>query len=374
MLRYFLPPLLLVWCLPTSTFAQSPPTAPPSAFTKPSVQAQKRGAQPPGSRSSFSAGPFPYQRFAASNDRGFAEIQCVRLNTQWSVCKHISPDLFFALVKDRRILGTWPGAIMAGGGSRFEAVIADLDGDHKEELIVADSTGINTAGHALWQLSIFPNYQERGFTKPLQFTTEQYAAAGTFMQTPGDPRCNLLITEWQLHVFEPRSEAFKAYDYIGRWYHYKDGFLEPLAGRPIRVRRWSDTWYRVPRSRQTPYDWLSHPTAKTFTEEPLTRTALVAEVRGEIVNVVKTKNPAMDTERLDISLRLLTGETRVYYWYDDDLTDQPNEVCHLGDARTGILFPMDYEPADLKAWLVGKQVRLVDYKSRYKSVRRILWV
>jgi hypothetical protein len=372
MLRPLLLALWLLW--PVSTRVPSPRISPTTAEPKAIAQALPSAAQQPGSTSSFSAQPFPHQRFAASNDREITEVQCVRLNAQWSVCKHLFPDLFFALVKDRRIVGTWPGAIIAGGGSRYEAVIADLDGDHKDELIVADCTGINTAGHVLWQLSIFPNYEERGFTKPLQFTTEQYAAAGTFLQTPGDPLCNLLITEWQMRVFEPRSEAFKAYDYIGRWYHYKDGFLEPIAGRSFRVRRWSDDWYRVPLRRQTPYDWLSHSTAKTFTEEPLTRTDIVAEVRGEIVHVLKTKNPETDAEPLDISLRLPSGATRNYHLYGDDLTDEPDQFCHLGDARTGILFPKDYEPADLKAWLVGQQVRMVDYKSPYTAVRRILWV
>jgi hypothetical protein len=293
---------------------------------------------------------------------------------QWSVCKHLFPDLFFALVKDRRILGTWPGAIIAGGGSRFEAVLADLDGDHQAELIVADCTGINTAGHELWQLSIFPDFTARRFTKPLQFTTEQYAAAGTFLQTPGDPLCTLLITEWQMRVFEPRPDAFKAYDYIGRWYHYQEGALEPMVGRPLRVRRFSDDWYRVPLRRQTPYDWLAHPAAKTFAEEPLARTQIVAEVRGEIVQVGKTKNPDTDVERLDISLRLPSGAIRDYHLYGDDLTDEPDQFCHIGDARTGILFPKNYEPADLQKWLVGKHVRMVDYQSPYEAVRRILWV
>ncbi|MBS1808665.1 MAG: hypothetical protein JST84_10780 [Acidobacteria bacterium] len=371
MLRLLLLALWLLW--PVNTRVPNPLTNTSTAETKALSQVLPSTAQQPGSTSSFSARPFPHQRFAASNDRGITEVQCVRLNAQWSVCKHIIPDLFFALVKDRRIVGTWPGAIIAGGGSRYEAVIADLDGDHKTELIVADCTGINTAGHVLWQLSIFPNFEERGFSKPLQFTTEQYAAAGTFLQTPGDPLCNLLITEWQMRVFEPRSEAFKAYDYIGRWYHYKEGALEPIVGRQFRVRRWSDDWYRVPLRRQTPYDWLAHPASKTFTAEPLTRTDIVAEVSGEIVRVAKVATEH-GSERLDISLHLQNGTTREYHLYGDDLTDEPDQFCHIGEARTGILFPQDYEPADLKAWLIGKQVRMVDYKSPFNAVRRILWV
>ena len=119
---------------------------------------------------------------------------------------------------------------------------------------------------------------------------------------------------------------------------------------------------------------VSHPASKTFTEEPLTRTDIVGEVRGEIVQVSKTKNPDTDAERLDISLRMPSGETRDYHLYGDDLTDKPDQFGHIGDARTSILFPKDYAPADLQTWLVGKQVRMVDYKSPYTAVRRILWV
>ena len=322
-----------------------------------------------GNKSSFVARPFLYHRVAVPEQKSYRDIYCVQVNAHWSVCKHISPDLDFALLKDQRIIGTWPTEIGVPGGSRFEVVTTDLDGDHKDDLIVADCVGINTGVEIFWRLSIFPNYQER----PLQFITEQYAAQGTFLQTPGDPLCNLLITEWQYGVYEPHSKDFKAWDYIGRWYHYKAGLLEPVVGRPFRVRRWSDAWYRVPLHRQTPYDWLTHPTAKTFPSEPLTRAEIVAEVRGEIIQVAKIETES-GNQRLDISLHLPTGETRAYHLYGDDLTDQLDQFCHLGDARTGILLPKDYEPADLQAWLVGKQVRMVDYQSRYQAVRRILWV
>ena len=321
----------------------------------------------------FTARPFPYRRFQITNDRSFPEVMCVRIASSWKVCKHNYPDPFFVLVKDGRSVGSWPAEIMVGGGSTFEAVTADLDGDHKDELIVADCLGMNTGVEVFWRLAIFPNYQARGFTPPLQFISEQYAAAGTFLQTAGDPLCNLFVTEWQYGVFEPHPKDLKDWDYIGRWYRYQAGLLEPIAGRPFWVRRWSQAWYRVPLSRQTPYAWLTHRAAKTFAEEPLTRWDIKAEVRGELVNVIKSKNPSTDAERLEISLRLSTGETRSYYLYGDDLTDQPDQFGHIGDARTGILFPKDYAPADLKAWLVGKQVRMADYQSLHSAVRRVLW-
>lgn len=81
-----------------------------------------------------------------------------------------------------------------------------------------------------------------------------------------------------------------------------------------------------------------------------------------------------ESTRLEITLRLSTGETRVYQWYGVDLTEESNQISHLGDERTGILLPNDYAPADLNAWLIGKQVRIADYKSRYDAVRRVLWV
>lgn len=176
-----------------------------------------------------------------------------------------------------------------------------------------------------------------------------------------------------MYIFEPRPPDLRDWDYIGRWYHYKEGALEPIVGREFRVRRWTDAWYRVPRLRQNPYDWLKHSSAKVYDAEPLTRTKIVAEVRAEIVKVAKVIDEH-ESARLDITLRLSTGETRAYQWYGVDLTEESNQISHLGDARTGILLPNDYEPADLNGWLVGKQVRIADYKSRYEAVRRILWM
>lgn len=193
MLRFLLLTLLLIYYLSAGTFVRHPATL--SATSKPSVQEARQRTASAGTLRPFSARPFPYRRVAVPDPHTFTEVQCINLNSHWSICKHRSPDLFFALIKDKRIVGTWSAEIMVGGGSRFEAVMVDLDGDHKDELVVANCTGINTAGHALWRLSIFPNFAERGFTKPLQFITEQYAAQGTFLQTPGDPLCNLLITE-----------------------------------------------------------------------------------------------------------------------------------------------------------------------------------
>jgi hypothetical protein len=374
MLRSILLTLLLIFCFSAESSVRQPATI--SAILKPNDQDARQQTEPAGNTPTFSARPFPYQRVAMHPKQSYQDKYCVMMNTQWTVCHHVpldSDEVYFALMKEGRLVGTWPSQMGVEGGARFEVVTADLDGDHHAELIVAHCLGSNTASHEIWRLAIIPNFATRGFTKPLQFNTEQYAAAGTFLQTPGDPLCNLLIAEWQLYVFEPQPPHHKDFDFIGRWYHYKEGMLEPIVGRVFRVRRWADAWYRVPVARQNPYDWLRHPSAKIYDAEPLTRTEIVSKVRGEVVKAARGIDE-YDNRRLDISLRLPTGETRDYHLYSDDLVSEPDQISHLGDARTGTLLPNDYKPPDLNVWLVGKQVRIVDYKSRYDAVRRILWV
>jgi hypothetical protein len=46
----------------------------------------------------------------------------------------------------------------------------------------------------------------------------------------------------------------------------------------------------------------------------------------------------------------------------------------LGDGRSRIAYSKDYEPADIKAWLVGRGARVSIYKGDFDILSRIGWI
>ncbi|TYQ27300.1 hypothetical protein [Pseudanabaena sp. UWO310] len=96
----------------------------------------------------------------------------------------------FILERDNKEIGNWKAKFSL----KFDAFEVDLDGDGRQELIVAEHNGTsNGLGVAYWTIYIFsdPAYP---LPKPMQFETQEYGKLGTFV--PDGDRFEVWTTQW----------------------------------------------------------------------------------------------------------------------------------------------------------------------------------
>ena len=124
------------------------------------------------------------------------------------ICKAISgAETSFVFELNGTDIGKWPASTYNGGDSTFELLGGDLDGDGNDQIVIADLAKIsNGMGVHTWTISIFPNLQNFGFQRPLEFSVAEFGARGTFVKHPGKRRCQILVTDGNTWT-TPRAEA-----------------------------------------------------------------------------------------------------------------------------------------------------------------------
>ncbi len=330
--------------------------------------------------------PFQLLRYISPvepSNTPYERAHCVDIDNGLRVCKYIShSETFFAIEKNGSTLGEFETSTYHGGTSRFEVLRSDLDGDGKTELIIANSNGMsNGIGLQYWTISILPDPLKIGFKQPLEFSVEEYGAEGTLAKLAGDRHRNILATEWQWSAIKEPTKYGGLY-LVGRWFHYKSGVLEPVAGKPVLVRRYL---LGFEKERLDTYDdflkpltWLSHRLTKSLFVDPIVKFKEISSLRGSIQTTNKpAKSPSTESYRdrpEQILVRLDNGKSALYHYSDDGSKTIDTSYFRIGNAQSGILYPKRYVPAKGNQWLVGKRVRITSYKDQYDEVRNIIWV
>jgi len=264
---------------------------------------------------------------------------------QWEVS--ISPDptaLFFRF----------------GTASDFQVVRADLDGHGRPELVVAMLESSDDLARSHWTVAILDG--DTSEADPLTFEMDNWGA-GTLV--PGGPtgRCDLLQTEWT-EAWEP-ARPWTGWYLLGRLLGYGDGALAPLPSQPLFARRLlrSDQNGTVPASPTlevaTPAVDLSSPETGLRRIEPMAERERAFVERGVVHAHREDGSLSIETTGRLVELVPGAAGQRGY--------------ARLGDAATGRLYPMDYQPRDAD-WLVGRQVAITTYLWEGYEYRNLVWV
>lgn len=318
---------------------------------------------------------------APDNPYVYAEHRshCAQAGKNLRICKAISgADVAFVFELNSTQIGKWPTSTSTGGGSRFEVLKGDLDGDQIDEIIVANLIGISSMGIHWWTISIFPNPQVFGFQPPLEFSVEEFGARGTFVRHPGDRRCQILVTEWQDLDHPKRGNGMYI---IGRWYHYNKGKLIPLKERPTIVRRYlfkfAEHVGRTQDDPAVPLRWFKNAQTETINFDPSTSGKETSTFKGVIKNVIMPGSQDGDRE-LKIEVNLASGASRVYIQSVRSFEDTDGYFFRFGSGKSEKIYPKDYYPVDLSNWLLGKRVDVTAYELSFLGsrlgTRQIIWL
>ena len=270
-----------------------------------------------------------------------ADPICARLGTD-EVCQSQPPP---------DSTGTYPQARMTRGGDTWEASYGPVN--HDMRLLDVDGTRLvatwwaitNGIGVPLWELRILP---ATGGPPVVTFEVQEFDPDGGSFATHAG-RTVLWTTEWW-NGPDPTGRRRPGTYLVGRPFTLDAHGIVPATDLPIRARRLRTYFQNEPGG---PVRWLADRRAVTWRTDPLLR-GTAATTRGTVTEAAFTlddSGPPVFTVTLHTDAGTAQTLVSSVEWTD------MSSFSHLGDGPSGRLFPENYRPADVSAWLVGRRVR-----------------
>ncbi len=301
---------------------------------------------------------------------GCINASCLQIKEDLRICKCLkdkkAAEGAFILYQGQIQKIQWRTACNYGETSDFEILECDMDGNGKKEIIVANFNGqSNGMGVTYWTLSII---DPQNYRRPLFFDVEDYGD-GSIYWDEKEKRCNVLATSWEWLKDPKLGEGLY---FIGRFFRYKSGILEPLADSKIRARRYLFSFQNErgntfskneDMDTGAPLQWLTNSKTETRRLDPaLDKFKGGPTTEGIIKEVILDR----DGKNQKISV-LLNKEKMINYIYPGiDESNLKDIIDRFVDYKSGMSYPNVYIPVDPKQWLVGKRV---DIFSRYDATR-----
>ncbi len=228
-----------------------------------------------------------------------------------------------------------------------------LDDDAPLETAIAVAVEQNDLGMSRWQVAIVDApFDGRALT----FEAANFGA-GSFVQA--GRHADILAADWVL-ADEPGRDG-DGYYLLARQYRYARGALSPADDATLLSRRlfysFKPTRVAGPVVTGSVRDDLAHAQSRARSTEP--------EVE---LNVASQGNARVEHAVADTVLGLrLGGATEI-------VESRQGTIRRLGDARTGLLYPPNYVPADPSA-LVGRDALVVEYQPPWWAEPfRVAWL
>jgi hypothetical protein len=283
----------------------------------------------------------------------------------------------FSISKNNDELGTIPASVnMASTIDNFYAYYGDLDKNNSAELVVVDFDGqSNGMGISFYTINIFPDFQTKGFQKPISFGTQEFGANGTFVYDAKANETLILITDF--NGLENISQKEGTY-FVGRFFRYQNGLLKPATDKPIYARRYLYSFenerYRTEKNPLRPWLWLNSPKAQKikvdteFSVKPVTNETGVVEKVETVTENAKELDETKKVEIKQITVKLNSGEIKTivfrknpdYIELDSDKGKIFPEI--FGIAPNNLSLPKDLDLSLVLGNLEGRKVVINSYK------------
>ena len=283
----------------------------------------------------------------------------------------------FSVGKNGSEFGSIDASIDAASSiDNFYAFYGDLDKNKSAELAVVDFDGqSNGLGVSYYSVSIFPDFETKGFQTPLTFSTEEFGEKGTFVYDAKANETLILITDF--NGLDNISKKDGTY-FVGRYFRYQDGLLKPAADKPILARRYTNSFQserlRTYENPLRPFLWLSSPNTQKlrndpeFSVKPLTSQTGTIEKYEEIKSDVKSEDgevtDSVYTEQ--ITVKLDSGETKIIILSENsnNPTQTDDRKIHpeiFGISPANISLPKGFSPISVFGKLEGRKVIINSY-------------
>ncbi|WP_156341299.1 hypothetical protein [Pseudanabaena sp. 'Roaring Creek'] len=266
------------------------------------------------------------------------------------------------LEENSKEIGRWNSGICNRAycrGDFFDAFEIDLDGDGKQELIIARLLGSNTLGVAYWNIYIFQDPSIAPFQLLMHFVTNDYNRLGTFV--PDGDRFEVWTTQW--------AWTGETTGIIGQQWRYRNGELIP-TDHPV-LRRWLSFNFAAERSQthhdpRIPYLWLANPKAQAYEENPLLQPYEITSIEDgtiqDVRNVSDINNSCTEKSILDcmivVDFKPDFGDPQSYI-YARKSTSNLLGFYYFGDWSSRRIYPVSYLPSDPQKWLKDKRGKII---------------
>lgn len=280
----------------------------------------------------------------AAKIAGLADSFCVNLANQTSVCKgreaiEDGDGKYFVFQNGQKKGEIGASLGVYGSSENFFAFYGDLDKNKSAELVVVDfDSQSNGMGISFYTINIFPDFQTKGFQKPLTFGTQEFGKDGTFVYDAKTNETLILITDF--NGLDNLSNNGGTY-FVGRFFRYQNGMLKPATDKPIYARRYLNSFqnerFRTEKNPLRPWLWLNTPKAKQIKVDTEFNDSLSSET-GVVEKVETiTENGKDDDEGEKIEIRqaivkLNSGVTKTIV-----LSKNPDYIALESDK--GKIFP-----------------------------------
>lgn len=294
-------------------------------------------------------------------------------------------DSYFEVGKGRYNLGKIDASINAFGGTidNFHVYYGDLDNNKSAELIIVDFNGQgNGLGVRYFTISIFPDFQTKGFTQSLSFTDYEFGVNGTFIYDADKKETLILLTEF---IDSDKIDAKRGSGLylIGKYFRYQNGLLKPAYDKPILARRYlnsfeKERWKTIDNPR-APYLWFNSPATHKLTADPEFLNKPAASQTGVIEKFerLEEKHKTDDGEQTvkfeQITVKLDSGEIKtIVLARHDEMPEMESLKSKLVPDTFGVLPKKFSLPSYLNPVLSihnfeGKKVQLDSYKITNES-------
>lgn len=291
-------------------------------------------------------------------------------------------DGFFEISRGSKALGEIPGAIaQAAGIDKFDAFWGDIDKNSSAELVIVDFIGESMGmGIDYYNVYIFPDFETRGWQPPLEFSTEEFGARGTFVYEPKTNETLILITDFNgLDNISPQKAGTY---FVGRFFRYSGGKLKPALDKPVYARRYLRSFekqrFADESDSRRPWLWLDTPQAQKLKNDPeFSLTPLTSE--GGTIERVETiirkgeneENP-QEYKLTQVIVKMDSGATKIVGLWGagsdggsgEEPEDEKGKILPeiFGVAPANISLPQGISPLDIWENLEGKKIILNSYQ------------
>ncbi|WP_271254832.1 FG-GAP repeat protein [Pseudanabaena sp. Chao 1811] len=286
---------------------------------------------------------------------------------------HQFKDIFI-LEKDNKEIAKWNAATYSMGFNAFEA---DLDGDGRQELIVASHNGTsNGLGVSYWTIYVLADPSVYPIQTPMRFSTQDYGGIhGTFV--PDGEQFEIWTTAWEW------TGTDNTLGIIGQQWRYQEGELISTT-HPI-LKRWYSYNFQSERSKThdnplIPYLWLANSKVQAYEEHPLFQTTTILSIEDGTIQNINEKCTDDFTCQFTVDLNPNQGVFQTYIYFEQK-TGLPQEsdknkkyFSYFGDWSSKRIYPTGYLPSDPNKWLKNKQYKVITYTDKYSSKFKVLWI
>lgn len=305
---------------------------------------------------------------------------CSELDGDYRVCKVMltyDGDAEYEVFHKDKIVNSFNAPFWSTADAApedFWTYRGDLDNDGSREIVLVSGEGVsNGMGVTYVTVHILSDPMMLGKKTHVKFPLKEFGPGQSFIFNPKNKRTEILVTYWaDSNSLDPRR-GWGTY-LFGKWFRYDKGKLKPILSRPIRARRFLNSFARIRDNgsypNRYPYKWLSSSNTHRFYDEPMPKDGrLHTECTGTVSNY--------DADTGNMAIACDDGTSLYATLKPENATNTLIYFDTIGFWKSKYRLPNGFEPIVVMDNVRDKRVRIQTYRNDWEylpsSESAFLW-